>query len=104
MKPFLASLAVALAVYGQEAKDAPKETERGIPVTDSVTIAKCGGCHRPDKDGNLSRISWIRTTPEGWQQAIKRMVRLTAIRRSVIVVKGADLTSDSRFIRRPFVE
>lgn len=52
------------------------ETEAGIPVTDALTIAKCGGCHAADSKGNLSRISWSRTTPEGWSQAIKRMVRL----------------------------
>ncbi|MFX6269942.1 hypothetical protein ABTF75_19150, partial [Acinetobacter baumannii] len=33
-------------------------------------------CHTADAKGNLSRISWVRTTPEGWDQAIKRMVRL----------------------------
>lgn len=56
--------------------------EPGIPVTDTLTQARCGGCHTKDKDGNLSRISWIRTTPEGWEQAIKRMVRLNGVRLS----------------------
>ncbi|RVT41213.1 quinohemoprotein amine dehydrogenase subunit alpha [Sphingobium algorifonticola] len=55
------------------------ETETGIPVTDSLTIAKCGSCHAADAKGNLSRISWSRTTPEGWSQAIKRMVRLNGL-------------------------
>ena len=55
----------------------PKEpSEPGIPVTDSVVIAKCSPCHQKDDKGNLTRISWERTTPEGWQQVIKRMVRL----------------------------
>jgi quinohemoprotein amine dehydrogenase len=27
----------------------------------------------------MSRISWIRTTPEGWEEAIKRMVRLHGV-------------------------
>jgi quinohemoprotein amine dehydrogenase len=53
-----------------------KETESGIPVTDALTTAKCGGCHTPDAKGNLSRISWVRATPEGWSQTIKRMVKL----------------------------
>ncbi len=53
-----------------------EETERGIPVTDPLTIRHCGTCHAADEDGNLSRISWIRTTPEGWAQTIRRMVRL----------------------------
>jgi quinohemoprotein amine dehydrogenase len=52
------------------------EDEQGIPVTDRLTTQKCGSCHRPDDEGNLSRISWIRATPEGWSQTIKRMVNL----------------------------
>jgi quinohemoprotein amine dehydrogenase len=52
------------------------ETEEGIPVTDKLTIEKCGTCHAPDAKGNLSRISWVRATPEGWAQTIKRMVTL----------------------------
>lgn len=47
----------------------------GIPVTDPLVISKCSGCHRKDEKGNLTRISWERTTPEGWQEVIKRMVR-----------------------------
>lgn len=53
--------------------------EEGIPVTDPLVIAKCSGCHRKDEKGNLTRISWERTTPEGWQEAIKRMVRLNGL-------------------------
>ena len=53
--------------------------EEGIPVTDPLVIAKCSGCHKKDDKGNLSRISWERTTPEGWQEAIKRMVRLNGL-------------------------
>ncbi len=49
--------------------------EDGVPATDALVISKCSGCHRKDEKGNLSRISWERTTPEGWQEVIKRMVR-----------------------------
>jgi quinohemoprotein amine dehydrogenase len=42
-------------------------------------ISKCGTCHAKDDKGNLSRISWERTTPEGWEEAIKRMVRLNGL-------------------------
>jgi len=55
------------------------ETEAGIPVTDALTRQKCGTCHTPDSKGNLSRISWMRTTPEGWSMAIKRMTRLNGV-------------------------
>jgi len=53
-----------------------KETDNGIPVTDKLTIEKCGACHAADEKGNLSRISWVRSTPEGWAQTLKRMVKL----------------------------
>jgi quinohemoprotein amine dehydrogenase len=48
--------------------------EEGIPVTDPVVIAKCGTCHASDDHGIMQRISWERTTPEGWQDVLKRMV------------------------------
>lgn len=75
-----AALCLATAVAGQvnSADDKP-ETEEGIPVTDDMTTQKCGGCHTPDAKGNMSRISWLRTTPEGWAQAIKRMVKLNGL-------------------------
>jgi quinohemoprotein amine dehydrogenase len=59
-----------------EAKPVPEE---GIPVTDSLVVSKCGGCHTRDAKGNMLRISWERATPEGWEEAIKRMVRLNGL-------------------------
>ena len=61
------------------AKNEDKPTE-GIPVTDPLVIAKCSGCHKKDDKGNLTRISWERTTPEGWEEVVKRMVRLNGLR------------------------
>ncbi len=58
---------------------AEEKLEEGIPVIDPLVIAKCGTCHTKDAKGNLSRISWERSTPEGWEQAIKRMVRLNGL-------------------------
>ena len=55
--------------------------EAGVPVTDAVVVAKCGGCHARDQAGNMERISLQRTTPEGWQDVVKRM----------IVIHGASL-------------
>src|SRR5262245_61516794 len=62
------------------AQDKPKESsDEGIPVTDQLTIQKCSSCHKKDEKGRLTRISFERRTPEGWQQAIKRMVRLNGL-------------------------
>jgi quinohemoprotein amine dehydrogenase len=60
---FVLGLMTAAIVSGQS-----------IPVTDPTVIAKCGSCHAPDEHGNMQRISWERTTPEGWQDALKRMI------------------------------
>ena len=64
---------------GRGAAGAAAAPEEGIPVTDALTISKCASCHAKDDKSNLSRISWIRTTPEGWEEAIKRMVRLNGL-------------------------
>jgi quinohemoprotein amine dehydrogenase len=64
------------ATSAESAKPAPEE---GIPVTSQLVINKCGGCHTKDEHGNMLRISWERATPEGWEQAIKRMVRLRGV-------------------------
>ncbi len=64
----------------QPEEPAKAALEKGIPVTDPLVISKCGACHAKDADGNLLRISWERATPEGWEEAIKRMVRLRGVR------------------------
>jgi quinohemoprotein amine dehydrogenase len=83
MRLFLAVLLV-LPTFGQRGPrqpDAakPAANEEGIPVTDALVVEKCGSCHTKDDKGNLSRISWERTTPEGWEEAIKRMIRLNGL-------------------------
>jgi quinohemoprotein amine dehydrogenase len=81
--PFLTVFfALGLLAQGQAPPSdnkVPPETEPGIPVTDAITKERCSGCHKADDKGNLTRISWIRTTPEGWEEAIKRMVRLNGL-------------------------
>ena len=67
------SLAVCLLFAGI-AFSQSNPPEAGVPVTDPLVIEKCGGCHARDERGNMQRISWARTTPEGWQDALKRMI------------------------------
>ncbi|HQS97370.1 MAG: quinohemoprotein amine dehydrogenase subunit alpha [Novosphingobium sp. 17-62-19] len=57
----------------------PVETEAGIPIKDALVVEKCGTCHTADAKGNLSRISYVRTTPEGWAQVIRRMSALNGL-------------------------
>jgi len=53
-----------------------QKPDEGIPVTSDLVKRKCGTCHRADEKGRLTRISYRRTTPEGWEQTIKRMITL----------------------------
>jgi quinohemoprotein amine dehydrogenase len=64
------------ASSAEPAKSSPEE---GIPVTSQLVISKCGACHTKDDKGNMLRISWERATPEGWEEALKRMVRLRGV-------------------------
>src|ERR1051325_4987144 len=53
-----------------------EEIDSGIPITSELVKKSCSPCHKADEKGRLSRISWRRTTPEGWEFTIKRMVSL----------------------------
>ncbi len=56
---------------------APKpaaEPDEGIPITNDTVRRVCGPCHKNDSKNRMSRISYRRTTPEGWQETIRRMV------------------------------
>jgi quinohemoprotein amine dehydrogenase len=54
--------------------------DEGIPVTSQLVRQRCGSCHRADEQGRMTRISYRRTTPEGWEQTIKRMVTLNDVK------------------------
>lgn len=48
----------------------------GIPVEDLLVRSLCGRCHTVDDRSHMTRISYLRKSPEGWAQSIKRMGRL----------------------------
>jgi quinohemoprotein amine dehydrogenase len=48
----------------------------GIPVKSELVRSKCGACHNVDSQQRMSRISYQRKTPEGWEETVRRMVRL----------------------------
>ncbi len=86
MKILLASvLMLPLLAQAQKPQAAPSAEPamtapvQGIPVTNQLVISKCGACHTRDAKGDMLRISWERATPEGWEEAIKRMVRLRGV-------------------------
>lgn len=54
----------------------PKPEEEGFPIASAAVKEACGFCHKADDKGLMTRISYRRTTPEGWQQTIRRMAAL----------------------------
>jgi quinohemoprotein amine dehydrogenase len=78
-------LAATAAVTGQQtpapAANAPQaKPEPGIPITSETVRKACAPCHTVDEKQQLSRISFRRDTPEGWQATIRRMVALNGLR------------------------
>ena len=52
--------------------------DTGYVIANQTLTRQCGACHARDEAGRMSRISYIRKTPEGWQSSIRSMVSLTA--------------------------
>lgn len=71
----MALLMTASAAAAQSAAD-------GYAIESDVLIDRCSGCHALDDEGRMSRISFLRKTPEGWQTSIRRMVALHGARLS----------------------
>jgi quinohemoprotein amine dehydrogenase len=55
------------------------QADEGIPIDSALVKRACGACHPSDEKGRMSRISYRRTTPEGWQETVKRMVALNGV-------------------------
>ncbi|MGE4632966.1 MAG: quinohemoprotein amine dehydrogenase subunit alpha, partial [Planctomycetota bacterium] len=53
-----------------------KKPREGIPVHHPLIEERCVVCHVRDDEGKMTRISYMRKTPEAWEISIKRMVRL----------------------------
>ena len=62
-----ATCAIALLASGMAAP------EEGLTVRSELVRTACGACHQPDERNVMSRISFQRKTPEGWQETLKRM-------------------------------
>ena len=84
---FLWAMASSVAVLGQQPAPpqpgtaAPKgKPEEGIPIANTVVQKACAPCHTTDEKQQISRISFRRNTPEGWQETMRRMVALNGLR------------------------
>ena len=76
---FALIFAAVAAAQAEDEEDAAVTEEKGIPIDDDLLVSKCRVCHRQDDEGHLSRISFMRKTPEGWQTSIRRMVTLNDV-------------------------
>ena len=61
-----------------ESRREPRPRE-GIAVEHPLIRERCVACHAIDDDGKMSRISYMRKTPEGWEISLKRMIRLYSV-------------------------
>ena len=59
-----------------EVKKPKKPTAPGIPVTSDLVKERCVACHTSDDEGHMTRISYMRKSPEMWELTVKRMIRL----------------------------
>src|SRR5690606_25394630 len=67
---------VPRALTAQEVETHPPG---GIPVTSELVQRRCSRCHTANDEGVMSRISYLRKTPEGWSASIRRMVSLNGL-------------------------
>jgi quinohemoprotein amine dehydrogenase len=58
---------------------AQRDTLPGYRIDDPAVIAACGACHTRDSTGRMSRLSFLRKTPEGWEASIRRMTVLNGV-------------------------
>jgi quinohemoprotein amine dehydrogenase len=73
-----AATLVVVALLGS-AELSAQEASAGYPIDDPTVVAECSRCHVQDDAGRLSRISWLRKTPEGWQTSLQRMMGLHGV-------------------------
>jgi quinohemoprotein amine dehydrogenase len=82
--PMILLWLLALAVPAGQQPPAPVTPEpppdTGIPIPSKLVQSACGPCHRTDEKQQISRISFQRHTPEGWQDTIRRMVALNGLK------------------------
>ncbi len=74
-----ASSMVAQEPASQKSSAPTRKPEEGIPITSQLVQKACAPCHTVDDKQQISRISFQRNTPEGWQDTIRRMVSLSGL-------------------------
>ncbi|MCK5941585.1 MAG: quinohemoprotein amine dehydrogenase subunit alpha [Planctomycetes bacterium] len=81
--------AASEAQDGDRAQQRKKKKEKpGIPVDDVLVQSLCGRCHTRDDREHMTRISYVRKSPEGWARTIKRMGRLHGLQLTPTTAKS----------------
>lgn len=53
--------------------------DEGYPIDHEIIVRRCQRCHERDDEGRMTRISYERKTPEGWQTSVRRMMALNDV-------------------------
>ena len=67
-------------VAERKAPPLDRADDDGYPIRNARVIDRCSRCHVVDDEDRMSRISYLRKTPEGWQTSVRRMVALHGVR------------------------
>src|ERR1039457_962473 len=67
---------------------AQRDTTHGFAINDENVVAQCKKCHARDSTGIMTRISYLRKTPEGWETSIRRMVTLNSVKLEPAVARA----------------
>jgi quinohemoprotein amine dehydrogenase len=65
-----------------------RDTTHGFAINDENVVAQCKKCHARDSTGIMTRISYLRKTPEGWETSIRRMVTLNGVKLEPVVARA----------------
>lgn len=57
----------------------PQADTGGYVIADPLIVSKCAKCHARDSTGHMSRLSFLRKTPEGWEASVRRMATLNDV-------------------------
>ncbi len=75
----LLSLVIFLYPAGAQGQSVSDTDGDGIPIENDLVIENCASCHAQDESGRMTRLSYMRKTPEGWQTSLRRMVSLNGV-------------------------
>src|SRR5687768_2414329 len=70
----------AVAAMPSIASAQGRDTTTGFEIRNDAIVRNCAGCHVRDSSGKfLSRLSYMRKTPEGWETSVRRMMTLQKV-------------------------